>query len=64
MARAANQHLAKAERQAAGVLSAPQLHTHFLDSPRMARVLGRSDLCFADLKREVARSSWSYRPID
>jgi len=51
VARAANRHLGKSDREAAGVLSAGQRHTHFLDSPRMARVLGRSDFRFADLKR-------------
>ena len=51
IARAANRHLGKSDREAAGVLSAAQRHTHFLDSPRMAAVLGRSDFRFADLKR-------------
>jgi len=32
------------------VLSAAQRHTHFLDSPRMATVLGGSDFTFAGLK--------------
>ncbi|MET0173217.1 MAG: type IV secretory system conjugative DNA transfer family protein [Agrobacterium vaccinii] len=50
IARAANRHLGKSEREAAGVLSAAQRHTHFLDSPRMTTVLGRSDFRFADLK--------------
>lgn len=50
IARAANRHLGKADREAAGVLSAAQRHTHFLDSPRMTEVLGRSDFRFADLK--------------
>lgn len=50
IARAANRHLGKSEREAAGVLSAAQRHTHFLDSPRMTSVLGRSDFRFADLK--------------
>jgi type IV secretion system protein VirD4 len=54
IARAANRHLAKSDREAAGVLSAAQRHTHFLDSPRMARVLGRSDFRFADLKERTA----------
>ena len=49
--RAANRHLGKSDREAAGVLSSAQRHTHFLDSPRMAAVLGRSDFRFADLKR-------------
>jgi type IV secretion system protein VirD4 len=43
VARAANRHLAKADREAAGVLSAAQRHTHFLDSPRMVRTLSHSD---------------------
>jgi type IV secretion system protein VirD4 len=54
VARAANRHLGKSDREAAGVLSAAQRHTHFLDSPRMARVLGRSDFRFADLKTRTA----------
>ncbi|MHA6770292.1 type IV secretory system conjugative DNA transfer family protein [Sphingobium ummariense] len=48
--RAANRHLGKSDREAAGVLSAAQRHTHFLDSPRMGQVLGRSDFTFADVK--------------
>ncbi|MNL28036.1 Conjugal transfer protein TraG [compost metagenome] len=51
VARAANRHLGKSDREAAGVLSAAQRHTHFLDSPRMTTVLSRSDFRFADLKR-------------
>jgi type IV secretion system protein VirD4 len=50
IARAANRQLGKAEREAAGVLSTAQRHTHFLDSPRMTAVLGRSDFAFANLK--------------
>ncbi len=50
IARAANRHLGKSDREAAGVLSAAQRHTHFLDSPRMAAALGRSDFRFSDLK--------------
>ena len=50
LARAANRHLGKSDREAAGVLSAAQRHTHFLDSPRMTAVLGRSDFTFADVK--------------
>ncbi len=53
VARAANRHLGKSDREATGVLSSAQRHTHFLDSPRMAAVLGRSDFAFADLKRHV-----------
>lgn len=54
VARAANRHLAKSDREAAGVLSAAQRHTHFLDSPRMTAVMARSDFAFADLKRRTA----------
>ena len=50
IARAANRHLAKSEREAAGVLSSAQRHTHFLDSPRLRQVLTRSDFRFAELK--------------
>ena len=50
VARAANRHLGKSDREAAGVLSAAQRHTHFLDSPHMVAVLGRSDFAFRDLK--------------
>lgn len=53
VARAANRHFGKSEREAAGVLSAAQRHTHFLDSPRMASVLQRSDFRFADLKNRT-----------
>ncbi|MBY2945297.1 type IV secretory system conjugative DNA transfer family protein [Rhizobium leguminosarum] len=54
IARAANRHLGKSDREASGVLSAAQRHTHFLDSPRMAGVLSRSDFRFADLKANKA----------
>ncbi|ULJ82024.1 type IV secretory system conjugative DNA transfer family protein (plasmid) [Rhizobium sp. C104] len=54
IARAANRHLGKSDREASGVLSAAQRHTHFLDSPRMTGVLGRSDFRFADLKADKA----------
>ena len=53
VARAANRQLGKSEREAAGVLSSAQRHTHFLDSPRMASVMGTSDFRFEDLKRET-----------
>ena len=52
VARAANRHLAKSEREAAGVLSSAQRHTHFLDSPRLRQLLVRSDFRFAELKHE------------
>ncbi|NEJ89402.1 TraM recognition domain-containing protein [Rhizobium leguminosarum] len=54
IARAANRHLGKSDREASGVLSAAQRHTHFLDSPRMTGVLSRSDFRFADLKADKA----------
>lgn len=54
VARAANRQLGKSDREAAGVLSSAQRHTHFLDSPRMTAVMGRSDFSFADLKTGVA----------
>lgn len=54
IARAANRHLSKADREAAGVLSAAQRHTHFLDSPRMARVTAKSHFAFDDLRTGVA----------
>ncbi|ETI62680.1 conjugal transfer protein TraG [Sphingobium sp. C100] len=53
IARAANRHLGKSDREAAGVLSAAQRHTHFLDSRRMTAVLGRSDFTFADVKAQA-----------
>ena len=53
-ARAANRHLGKSDREATGVLSAAQRHTHFLDSPRMTGVLSKSDFDFADLKTRTA----------
>lgn len=54
IARAANRHHGKDNREAAGVLSAAQRHTHFLDSPRMTTVLGHSDFAFGDLKSRTA----------
>lgn len=53
VARAANRHLGKSDREAAGVLSSAQRHTHFLDSQRIAAVLERSDFRFEDLKAGV-----------
>jgi type IV secretion system protein VirD4 len=54
IARAANRYLSKSHREAAGVLSGAQRHTHFLDSPRIAAVVSGSDFTFADLKDSVA----------
>jgi type IV secretion system protein VirD4 len=48
--RAANRHLGKNEREASGVLSSAQRHTHFLDSARINGTMARSDFRFADLK--------------
>lgn len=52
--RAANRHLGKSEREAAGVLSSAQRHTHFLDSVRINGTMARSDFRFADLKQTKA----------
>jgi type IV secretion system protein VirD4 len=52
--RAANRHLGKSDREATGVLSSAQRHTHFLDSARVNRSIARSDFRFCDLKSEVS----------
>ena len=54
VARAANRFLGKSDREAAGVLSSAQRHTHFLDSPRIVASTARSDVSFASLRHEVA----------
>jgi len=54
VARSANRHRGKSDREGAGVLSSAQRHTHFLDSPRMTHVLRRRDFGFADLKTQTA----------
>ncbi|SHF85305.1 type IV secretion system protein VirD4 [Loktanella atrilutea] len=54
IARAANRHLGKADREAASVLSTAQRHTHFLDSPRIISVTSRSDFHFAELRQRIA----------
>jgi type IV secretion system protein VirD4 len=54
VARAANRHLAKDEREASGVRSAAQRHTHFLDSPRITAVMDHADFAFAALKERTA----------
>lgn len=54
VARAANRHLGKSDREATGVLSSAQRHTHFLDSPRMVAALAHSDFAFTDLREHVA----------
>ncbi|HEV7594111.1 MAG TPA: type IV secretory system conjugative DNA transfer family protein [Gemmatimonadaceae bacterium] len=52
VSRSAARILQKAERERSGVISTAQSHTHFLDSARMARVLGRSTVDLSILKRE------------
>ena len=54
VARAANRHLGKSDREAAGVLSSAQRHTHFIDSPRIVASTAASDFRFADLKETPA----------
>ncbi len=54
VASAAARLLQKAEKERSGVVSTAQSHTHFLDSPRMAQVLGKSTVDLAVLKREAA----------
>ena len=41
------------DSEAASVLSNAQRHTHFLDSPRIARVLSRSDFHFSELRHRI-----------
>ncbi len=53
-ARAANRHLGKSDREAAGGLSPAQRHTHFLDSPRIVASTSASDFTFAGLKEGVS----------
>ncbi|WP_386630721.1 type IV secretory system conjugative DNA transfer family protein [Sulfitobacter geojensis] len=53
IARAANRFLGKADREAASVMSNAQRHTHFMDSPRIAKVLSRSDFYFSDLRHRI-----------
>jgi type IV secretion system protein VirD4 len=52
--RAANRHQGKSEREASGVLSSAQRHTHFLDSARINLTMASSDFRFADLKKAKA----------
>ena len=54
VARAAARQLGKADREAAGVLSSAQRHTHLLDSPRIAAVTATSDFQFRDLRNGTA----------
>ncbi len=50
VARCANRHRQKPERERASVVSSAQSHTHFLDSPRIQATLAHSDFQPADLK--------------
>lgn len=52
IARSAARILQKADKERSGVISTAQSHTHFLDSTRMARVMGRSTLNLSILKSE------------
>ena len=49
--RAAARLQQKAERERSGVVSTAQSHTHFLDSPAIAGVMGRSTIAMEELKR-------------
>ena len=52
VSRSAARILQKADKERSGVISTAQSHTHFLDSPRMARVMRRSTMDLAVLKQE------------
>jgi len=54
VARAAARLLQKADKERSGVVSTAQRHTHFLDSPRMTKVLACSSLDLSILKRGAA----------
>ena len=54
VSRAAARLQQKADKERSGVISTAQSHTHFLDSPRMCQVLGRSTVALCSLKRERA----------
>jgi type IV secretion system protein VirD4 len=51
VSRAAARQLGKADREAAGVLSSAQRHTHLLDSPRLATSMSRADFQWSDLRQ-------------
>ena len=53
VSRSAARILQKAEKERSGVISTAQSHTHFLDSPRMARVMGRSTFDLSTLKTDA-----------
>lgn len=54
IARTGGRFLGKTGPEFAGVVSTAQRHTQFLDSPRIADALSRSDFSFADLASGVA----------
>jgi type IV secretion system protein VirD4 len=54
VSRAAARQLGKADREAAGVLSSAQRHTHLLDSPRLAATMAGSDFQWSDLRQGSA----------
>jgi type IV secretion system protein VirD4 len=54
IARTGGRFLGKTGVEFAGVISTAQRHTQFLDSPRIARALSRSDFSFVDLVAGVA----------
>lgn len=54
VARAPNRHLGKSDREATGLLSAAQRHTHFLDSRRISDTLAHADFAFKDLRGQRA----------
>jgi type IV secretion system protein VirD4 len=62
VARAANRQLGKSDREAAGVLSSAQRHTHFLDSPRIVASTATSDFTFAGLKEATGTVFLCLRP--
>ncbi|MBO1081652.1 type IV secretory system conjugative DNA transfer family protein [Roseomonas haemaphysalidis] len=54
VSRAAARQLGKADREAAGVLSSAQRHTHLLDSPRLTASMSRTDFQWSDLRQGSA----------
>jgi len=53
VARAANTYSGMADRERGSVLSSARRHTAFLDDPRIARTLARSDFSLRDLKHKA-----------
>lgn len=53
VSRSANTFLAKADKDRSGVLSSALRHTAFLDDPRIAETLKRSDFNLSDIKSEL-----------